>query len=274
MKNLKKSIFMTFLLMLGLRLNAQHTFTNTGANVGVNTTSPTESLEIASGNAKITSGNLFVGNANFTLNAGFYKSYIENGISILGYRPSIKLRSDNFWGWTDIAMARNNGDWNPRSISHDFVLRLGSGVQNKMLFTNSGGGDITFATGAWQNNRIRMSLKSNGFLGIGTENPDNLLTVKGVIHTQEVRVDLNGACAPDYVFENNYELISLNQLKEYINDNKHLPEVPSADEMDKSGVNLKEMTLLLLQKIEELTLYTIEQNEQIEALQREIKNLK
>ncbi|MEQ8359410.1 MAG: tail fiber protein [Cytophagales bacterium] len=110
---------------------------------------------------------------------------------------------------------------------------------------------------------------AGGSLGIGTTTPDSKLTVKGNIHAQEVKVDLNGAVAPDYVFERDYPLQSLEELKSYIDQNKHLPEIPSAKQMEEEGINLKEMNLLLLRKIEEMTLHLIDQNEQMEKLQEE-----
>jgi hypothetical protein len=125
-----------------------------------------------------------------------------------------------------------------------------------------------------------------GNVGIGTTSPDAKLSVKGTIHTQEIKIDLLGAMVPDYVFEKSYSLPSLEEVKSYIDQNKHLPEVPSAKEMESNGVNLGEMNMLLLKKIEELTLYVIEQNkkllqqqnnlqqqsEKITALEKAIKN--
>lgn len=111
-------------------------------------------------------------------------------------------------------------------------------------------------------------------IGIGTAFPDSKLTVKGNIHTQEVKVDLNGAVAPDYVFDKNYDLKPLAEVEKYIEQNKHLPEVPSGTEMDQNGVNLKEMNLLLLKKIEELTLHLIEQDKAIRKLSTEVNKLK
>ncbi len=118
---------------------------------------------------------------------------------------------------------------------------------------------------------MNFIISQNGNVGIGvtTIYPDEKLTVKGKIHAQEVRVDLNGSVAPDYVFEENYNLKSLQEIETYINKNKHLPEVPSAKEMETDGVYLKKMNLLLLKKIEELTLYLIEQNKRIEKLELE-----
>lgn len=124
----------------------------------------------------------------------------------------------------------------------------------------------------------------NGKIGIGTSNPDQLLTVKGKIHTREVLVDLNGAVAPDYVFEHyftrksdlkqTYRMMSLPELEQYIEKYHHLPGIASAQEMVQEGVALKELALKLLEKIEELSLYTIEQQKQIEQLKEELNSLK
>jgi hypothetical protein len=120
----------------------------------------------------------------------------------------------------------------------------------------------------------KMMIGTNGNVGIGTTTPDAKLAVKGTIHTQEVRVDLNGAVAPDYVFESDYSLMPLDELKTYLDTNKHLPEVPSAKEMEANGVNLKEMNLLLLKKVEELTLHVIELKKRDDEQQKEIVHLK
>ena len=113
----------------------------------------------------------------------------------------------------------------------------------------------------------------NANVGIGTTTPDAKLAVKGDIHAQEVRVDLNGAVAPDYVFEPDYTLRTLTETEAYIKANKHLPEIPSAAEMEENGVELKVMNLKLLQKVEELTLYTIGQQKLIEAQQKQLQSL-
>lgn len=123
-------------------------------------------------------------------------------------------------------------------------------------------------------------IEKNGKIGIGTTTPDELLTVKGKIHTQEVLVDLDGAVAPDYVFETyfngfsetmpEYKLITLEELEAFLKENKHLPNVPSAETMQDEGISLKTMNLILLQKIEELTLYTLQQQKEINALKEKI----
>jgi hypothetical protein len=135
-----------------------------------------------------------------------------------------------------------------------------------------------------QRNPFKNLTEKNGKIGIGTKVPDEMLTVKGKIHTQEVLVDLNGAVAPDYVFEHyfegtsllkpEYQMLSLSQLAAYIKRNHHLPGVPSAEKMEQEGISLKAMNLILLQKIEELTLYTLQQQEEIDLLKEKLSENK
>ncbi|MCX2680350.1 tail fiber protein [Galbibacter sp. EGI 63066] len=118
-----------------------------------------------------------------------------------------------------------------------------------------------------------FTIKQNGNIGIGTENPDARLTVVGDVHAQEVKVDLNGAVAPDYVFKEDYELKTLEEVKRFIQSEGHLPNIPSANEMEEEGINLKAMNLKLLEKIEELTLYAIEQHKTNDQQSKFIKTL-
>ena len=116
--------------------------------------------------------------------------------------------------------------------------------------------------------------RDSGYVGIGTQNPDQKLTVKGKIHAEDVIVDTN--VPADYVFQKyfdgqseirpDYQMPTIQELESFVRENKHLPEIPSAERMSEDGVNLGDLQMKLLQKIEELTLYVITQNKEIENL--------
>ncbi|HYG01940.1 MAG TPA: hypothetical protein VD927_05805 [Chryseosolibacter sp.] len=117
----------------------------------------------------------------------------------------------------------------------------------------------------------KNDLVVKGNILVGTATPDAggaKLAVNGTIHAEEVLVDL-GVAGPDYVFEPDYNLPSLDSIETYIKANKHLPEVPSAKEMEAYGISLSEMNMILLKKVEELTLHLIEQNK-INEQQRQL----
>jgi hypothetical protein len=119
-----------------------------------------------------------------------------------------------------------------------------------------------------------MNVFGNGNVGIGTTNPTSKLTVAGNINSREVKVSVDAGA--DFVFEKDYALPSLQEVEKFVTENKHLPEIASAKEMQKEGINLSEMNIKLLQKIEELTLYMIQQNKEIIELKKLLntKNVK
>ncbi len=114
----------------------------------------------------------------------------------------------------------------------------------------------------------------SGNLGVGTSNPLEKLHVNGTILASEVRVSTEANQVPDYVFKEDYQLTSLTDLEDYIKANSHLPEVPSAKEIEANGLELAKMNLLLLKKIEELTLHTIQQQKIIEAQKHDFEEFK
>lgn len=100
-------------------------------------------------------------------------------------------------------------------------------------------------------------------VGIGTTSPREKLSVNGNIRAQEIKVETQNW--PDYVFDKDYDLQSLPLLEQYLLKNKHLPDMPSAKEVESTGQNLGEMNSKLLKNIEELTLHLIEKDKQISA---------
>ena len=120
-------------------------------------------------------------------------------------------------------------------------------------------------------------INNNSNFGLGTNTPQCKLDVRGTIRADEILV--NTVSGADFVFDKDYKLRSLSEVNTYIQENRHLPEIPSAVDMKENGVSLDKLTIQLLQKVEEFTLYIIEQekrikeqDERIQELERQIEN--
>jgi len=210
-------------------------------NVGIGTTSPNYKLEVMGstrfqGDVWASDKLTFQDNARFTVTNSDVATLNVANFSM----PHYGIAAPTTGGAADLWMAGNNG------------IRM-------------------FTAG---NPVPKFNILANGKVGIGTTTPDELLTVKGIIHAQEVKIDMNGALVPDYVFDSNYKLMPLSEVEQFVNTNKHLPSIPSATEVQTNGMNMGDMQNKLLQKIEELTLYMIEQQKTITEQQRQINELK
>ncbi|MDR2927834.1 MAG: hypothetical protein LBV41_06520 [Cytophagaceae bacterium] len=197
-----------------------------------------------------------------------------------------------------VGIAQFNQSFHRASKTGDIVIRrLGMKGDNRKLIIStasdahdfpaqavgiSGANDVN-AAGVWAHNNLnvrigaysatapthKLEVNGSGLFDGGLQVKGNGvfdagLQVKGTIKTSEVIIEAKTA---DFVFEPDYSLRPLNEVETFIRENKHLPDVPSAAQMEKEGVGVAEMNKLLLQKIEELTLYVIE-------LQKELQKLK
>ncbi|MCX6280636.1 MAG: hypothetical protein NTU51_01570 [Bacteroidetes bacterium] len=119
----------------------------------------------------------------------------------------------------------------------------------------------------------KVIISKDGSVGVGTLNTHGYkLAVNGKVICEELKVQLFNEW-PDYVFNQKYKLLPLNELEQFIEKNKHLPDVPTEETIKKDGINMGEMNTILLKKIEELTKYVIEQQKQIDELRANQKQI-
>ncbi len=229
---------------------------STGGNVGIGTSSPNGKLEVK-GNSAVYS--------DFATYTGTTSNYFLPN----GKEPTLNI-SENTSG----TLAWNVGG----QITYRGGLSFGYGGPGiYSVNPNPAGsdkyGEIRFHTTDWNGSNLcnydRMVIKVDGKVGIGTTKPTHLLSVNGTIRAKEVLVDLCENLA-DYVFSPDYSLMPLPKVEAFVKQNKHLPEIPSAAEVKEKGLSMGEMQNKLLQKIEELTLYVIEQQKQLEKQNSEI----
>jgi len=158
-------------------------------------------------------------------------------------------------------MFRNSNEWqlftvpvsipNTNSIVEIRGMAFQTGITDVYLdYVNIIPGDVR---GFYSN---ELAVTGTGNVGIGIANPQEKLAVNGTVHSKKVIVDLVGW--PDYVFKNDYKLMPLAQVKSYIDQNQHLPGLPSDKEVESKGLDVGEMNKLLTKKVEELTLYLID----------------
>lgn len=215
------------------------------------------------GNVGIGTTNPFSGTANHGLhiNKGAHSSILfDNPTSGSG---GIIQTSD---GKQRIFIGANlyddqNGSWSS--------FQTGKGSAGISLIADEGGWGtyIDFIT-SQSDGQYNSSMKifGNGNVGIGTTNTKGYkLGVKGKIVAEEVKVATYSNWS-DFVFYNDYKLPTLQEVENHIKEKGHLKDIPSAKEVEKNGIFLGEMDSKLLQKIEELTLYTIQQEKEIKLL--------
>lgn len=191
------------------------------------------------------------GNHIYNVNSGYVGIGTNAPISLFDaaknmIEPTISVRNLGSNGGATFRMYDQNssGDWKFKVVvGGGFKIRDNAYALDVIQIESNSAANVIYINAA-------------GNLGIGTTNPTQKLSINGNIKCKQVEVTLAGWS--DFVFEEDYDLMPLNDVEAFIKQNKHLPGVPSADEVMTHGANLGEMDAILLQKIEELTLYLIE----------------
>ncbi|SNZ00570.1 hypothetical protein [Flagellimonas pacifica] len=218
-------------------LNANEAFYNNG-NVGIGTNDPNFTLDVAG-----------------TLNA---TSILLNGTAL--QTPIWSLNANEaFYNGGNVGIGTNDPNFLldvNGSLNATNIFLNGFAVQSSQWTT--AGNDISYSTGN---------------VGIGTANTQGyMLAVAGNVIAEGVKVELEGNW-PDFVFGEEFNLMSLEEVSKFIGKNRHLPNIPSAKNVEENGIDLGIMDAKLLQKIEELTLYTIQQQKEIDSLKNTNKKL-
>ncbi|TRX24615.1 hypothetical protein FNW25_10970 [Flavobacterium franklandianum] len=254
---------------------------STNTNVGIGTTNPSAKLEVI-GTVKatqgifsksLTNGSVFINSADRN-----DKCVVLTAGSIIGTGSGyVNTRMLNFYDFpqsnidTKATLYLGIEDRNDFG-RYRFIAETGGNTQ--MIILNKSQQDVMklYEDG---NDNVTLTLpKANSFIGIGTtsftDGTDTYrLSVKGAIRADRVKVYTTWA---DFVFEKNYKLPTLEEVEKHIAEKGHLKDIPSAKEVETKGIELGEMNKLLLQKVEELTLYIIEMNKEIQQMKTQIKN--
>ncbi|MCL2435962.1 MAG: hypothetical protein FWD09_07495 [Lentimicrobiaceae bacterium] len=276
-------------------------FIGNNGKIGMGTNTPAEKLQVVNGDILISKNpaSTSSGSVIFKLNSAH-----ENAWGIERVNSTTEGYGLNFWNYKDATPTKYYQKYSILFLSDDVDGRVGIGTKSpsakldvdgtvKASAANVTGtitgnaltinrnadiagtitgnaltidNDATIA-GAITGNALTIDTDATitGTLSANTLNASSA-NIEGRLKAQAVEVTLDGW--KDYVFEDNYNLLSLKEVKQYIKQNGHLPEIPSAKEVEENGINLGEMQAKLLMKIEELTLYILDLQKQIDELKK------
>ena len=208
----------------------------------------------------------------------FAQIYVKNpgNVGIGMQNPDRKLQVDGHteigdahdltrYGILQLTRPANQGD----DRYHLSFIRGGNAICGMGFANNSNNFGIWAYAGLGTKSAPIIGITPDLYVGIGTSAPTCKLHVEGNARADAFFTPSHTYA--DYVFNSDYELPSLQEVKAYIQQNHHLPEVPTEEEVKKTGINLGDQSVILLKKVEELTLYVIDQNEKLQLLLEENK---
>lgn len=243
--NPKKNLFAISLGLLSFTAMGQTNSFPASGNAGIGTAAPADLLEINSGTIR----------KGITIKGDGTSGVFNDIVFTMNTKPAPALNQIQSW----IMSHRRDGYFTNGAAgesSLEFYALRSTSYYAPLSFKSNG--DVILVS-----NKNAVS----GNVAIGTTDTKGFkLAVNGNISAKEIKVE--ATVWPDYVFEVGYQSLSLRELEDYIKLHKHLPEIPSAAEVEKNGIALGEMNKLLLKKVEELTLYLIEKDKEILELKQ------
>ncbi|UIR54603.1 hypothetical protein LZQ00_09985 [Sphingobacterium sp. SRCM116780] len=269
---------MKYLILLFILISCSNLQAQTPASATVNASgwkrvAHVDGLE-GRGFGKISLFTIGGSSAPYYLDIEWFKDWtVTGGLSIksnskAGFWTGARLTYDNDTTFIEVNFSKELSSLSLLSDTYGWnVAKVYSGA------LPNGGGTIRAEAKAGQLSlNDQFFVGYNGFVGIGTNAPKEALSVNGNIRAQEIKVETSNW--PDYVFKEDYKLKTLEAVASFVKEKGHLPEIPKATDIEKQGYSLNEMDKILLKKIEELTLYLIEKDNELKMLREEMEVLK
>ena len=198
-----------------------------------------------------------------------YNLKVENLIDDASYWESFRITEDATKAYLEVNF--KTAIENLTVLVDDYAYFMAKPYSG--ILPNGGGTVCTEIRNARFNIANQLVMNEVGNVGIGTTGLMTAkLAVNGLIRGKEIKVETTNFW-PDYVFKPEYQLTSLSETEQFINENGHLPEIPKASEIESDGIPLGKMNTLLLKKVEELTLHLIEKDKEITEINKVLKKL-
>jgi hypothetical protein len=253
-------------------------------NIGIGTTTPSDKFTV-NGNLKLDNGKIMIGNKgelriNSSNEMETYGDSLRFNVNGLGGLQMKKGANGDFTLYFPNS-DNNNTKWNRIVAKNQLSFNTGNrGLKNgenvSDLFIDYNGNvnirkELTVAGNVRLRNNSKLYINVDSVVINDTLRNENTVFVGGSILSEGYSMGPKDSWS-DYVFESDYSLKTLNDVEVFIQTNKHLPDIPSASEVKQNGYNLHDMNVKLLQKVEELTLYSIEQKKEIEQLKKVVSS--
>ena len=235
--------------------------TTEGDNLGNHTATQNLNLngkKIVNGTAG--TGGIFVSTAG-KVRIGTGTTTPTNALEVNGTTVSTNLKISGLASSTQKVLTVGTGGQVSATDVSTFADDMGDHTATQNINLNG----RKIVNGSASTNGLFVGTNGNVRIGAGSGNPSNALEVNGIVRTKEVLVEITGWS--DFVFEKDYKLMSLAEVEQFVKQHGHLPDIPSANEVEENGIGLGEMNALLLQKIEEMTLHLIEMEKRIQELE-------